>query len=93
MYESSDANSFGMVVRGSFESTVVPGFYGRGPADAFFRKHFNMGVQDVVNLYESFVVMMEKGIFQSVLRCRMADEYEFLIGSWDQEALPEQDGQ
>ena len=49
MFKSSDANSFGMVVCGSFESTVVPGFYGRSPADAFFRATFKMGIQDVVN--------------------------------------------
>lgn len=61
LYESSEANSFGMVVRGSFESTVVSAYYGRGPADAFFWKYFKMGVQDVLNLYESYVVTMEKG--------------------------------
>ncbi|KAE9385966.1 hypothetical protein BT96DRAFT_1006545 [Gymnopus androsaceus JB14] len=44
LYKSSDANSFVMVVRGSFKSTV----------------YFHMGVQDVVNLYESFVVTAQK---------------------------------
>ncbi|KAE9403271.1 hypothetical protein BT96DRAFT_990510 [Gymnopus androsaceus JB14] len=57
---SSDANLFGMVVRGSFKSTIVPGFYGHGPADVFFWTHFCMGVQDILNLYESFVVTAEK---------------------------------
>ncbi|KAE9384050.1 hypothetical protein BT96DRAFT_1008478 [Gymnopus androsaceus JB14] len=79
MYESSDANSFGMVVRGSFKSTVVSGFYGRGPADAFFRTHFCMGVQDVLNLYESFVVTAEKMGTRKLYQSEMASEIVRLI--------------
>lgn len=81
MYESADANSFGMVVRGSFESTVMPAFYGRGPADAFFRKTFNMGVQDVLNLFETFVVTMEKGILHLAWYVYIADYYLFAVGT------------
>ncbi|KAE9391998.1 hypothetical protein BT96DRAFT_1000778 [Gymnopus androsaceus JB14] len=60
LYEAANANTFGMVVRGSYESTVVSSYYGHGSANAFFRKHFNLGVQDVLNLYKSFVVALEK---------------------------------
>ncbi|KAE9401326.1 hypothetical protein BT96DRAFT_992213 [Gymnopus androsaceus JB14] len=79
LYESSDANSFGMVVRGSFESTVVSAFYGRGPADAFFRQYFRMGVQDVLNLYESYVVALEKVGTRKLYQSEMATEIVRMI--------------
>lgn len=68
-----------MVVRGSFESTVVSAYYGRGPADGFFRKYFNMGVQDVVNLYEGYVVTLEKGNSCHAFLLRIADNYQYFV--------------
>ena len=77
MFESADANSFGMVVRGSFESTVVSGYYGRGPADAFFRKYFGKGVQDVLNLYENYVTSMEKGKLSRSIVTALLNIFDF----------------
>lgn len=82
LYESTEANSFGMVVRGSFESTVVSAFYGRGPADAFFQQYFRMGVQDVLNLYENYVVALEKGIHGSYgVAWPFTDSCSFTVGT------------
>ncbi|KAE9384210.1 hypothetical protein BT96DRAFT_1008299 [Gymnopus androsaceus JB14] len=74
LYKSTDANSFGMVVRGLFQSTVVSAFYSRGPADAFFRRYFHIGVQDVLNLYESYVVTEEKVGMRKLYQSEMASE-------------------
>lgn len=59
MFESTDVNVFGVVARGSFESTVVSGYFGCGSADAFLRKHFKVGVQEMVDLWEAYVCSNE----------------------------------
>lgn len=79
-----------MVVRRSFESTIVSRFYGHGPLDAFFQKYSCIGVQDIVDLYESFVITMEKGISPCVSCWNTSDKV--LFGSGDKEALPEWNG-
>lgn len=58
--DSAGAVSFGIAVRGSFESTVSPIFMGRGPINAFLRKYYNVGVTDFINLLESYVCTVEK---------------------------------
>ncbi|KAE9383355.1 hypothetical protein BT96DRAFT_1009312 [Gymnopus androsaceus JB14] len=79
LYESTDANSFGMVVRGSYESTIVSGYYGRGPVDAFFRHQFKLGVQDVLNLYESYVTALEKVGTRKLYHSEMTSEIVRMI--------------
>ncbi|KAE9396620.1 hypothetical protein BT96DRAFT_996625 [Gymnopus androsaceus JB14] len=79
LYESTDANSFGMVVRGSYESTLVSGYYDRGPVDAFFCHQFKLGVQDVLNLYESYVTALEKVGTRKLYHSEMTSEIVRMI--------------
>ncbi|KAJ3766068.1 hypothetical protein FB446DRAFT_708937 [Lentinula raphanica] len=60
MAEAADVASFGLLVRGSFESTVTSSFWGHGPVDEFFRKTFNKGVQDILDLFQAYVCTAKK---------------------------------
>ncbi|KAE9393542.1 hypothetical protein BT96DRAFT_943804 [Gymnopus androsaceus JB14] len=59
LYESSDANSFGMIVRGSYKSTVVSGYYGLGLRKLYHSK-MTEEVTGVANLKMSYASFSKK---------------------------------
>ncbi|KAJ3738198.1 hypothetical protein EV360DRAFT_90710, partial [Lentinula raphanica] len=79
MAEAADVASFGLVVRGSFESTVTSSFWGHGPVDEFFRKTFNKGVQDVLDLFQAYVCTAEKMGTRKLYQSEMLAEIVRLI--------------
>ncbi|KAJ3720184.1 hypothetical protein C8R42DRAFT_722833 [Lentinula raphanica] len=79
MAEAADIASFGLVVRGSFESTVTSSFWGHGPVDEFFRKTFNKGVQDILDLFQAYVCTAEKMGTQKLYQSEMLAEIVRLI--------------
>ncbi|KAJ3832905.1 hypothetical protein F5878DRAFT_646390 [Lentinula raphanica] len=80
MAEAADVASFGLIVRGSFESTVTSSFWGHGPVDEFFRKTFNKGVQDVLDLFQAYVCTAEKMGTRKLYQSEMLAEIVRLIG-------------
>ncbi|KAJ3892329.1 hypothetical protein GG344DRAFT_76008 [Lentinula edodes] len=60
LVDATGAAVFGIVARGSFESSVTSSFFGWGPADAFLRKYFGKGIQEVTDLFEAYVCTAEK---------------------------------
>lgn len=60
LVDATGAAVFGIVARGSFESSVTSSFFGRGPADAFLHKYFGKGIQEVADLFEAYVCTAEK---------------------------------
>ncbi|KAL0569759.1 hypothetical protein V5O48_012202 [Marasmius crinis-equi] len=54
------AVTFGVVCRGSYESTIEAGFYGRGPIADFLQAHFNVSIWDFVAMLEGYACQREK---------------------------------
>ncbi|KAL0564716.1 hypothetical protein V5O48_017327 [Marasmius crinis-equi] len=54
------AITFGIVCRGSFDSSIEAGFYGRGPVNDFLKTHFNINIWDFVALMEAYSCKREK---------------------------------
>lgn len=78
MHAAADVTTFGLTVRGSFESSVTSSFWGHGPVDEFFRATFNKGVQDVLDLLQAFVCTREKS---KPFYCSKADVTNVAFGS------------
>ncbi|GAW05080.1 hypothetical protein LENED_006914 [Lentinula edodes] len=79
LVDATGAAVFGIVARGSFESSVTSSFFGRGPADAFLRKYFGKGIQEVADLFEAYVCTAEKMGTRKLYQSEMISEVVRLI--------------
>ncbi|KAJ3859104.1 hypothetical protein EV359DRAFT_86800 [Lentinula novae-zelandiae] len=79
LVDATGAAVFGIVARGSFESSVISSFFGRGPADAFLRKYFGKGIQEVTDLFEAYVCTAEKMGTRKLYQSEMISEVVRLI--------------
>ncbi|KAE9385350.1 hypothetical protein BT96DRAFT_949907 [Gymnopus androsaceus JB14] len=52
--DNTGAWGFGAIICGAYSSTVQSGFFGRGDIDGFMRKHFQVSIQEMVYLLESY---------------------------------------
>ncbi|KAE9395677.1 hypothetical protein BT96DRAFT_942288 [Gymnopus androsaceus JB14] len=58
--ENTGAWGMGIIARSSYNSTIQSGFFGRGDIDAFFRKNFQVSVEELTFLLEDFACTESK---------------------------------
>ena len=63
IYAQSDCPLFGFVSRPEYELTVISSFWGKGPADAFLRETFGKGIQEVADLWDSYITRTAASMF------------------------------